>query len=99
MMRKTITRTLTRATVNGYTVKMEGNLPVVTPLDPVTAWGNLTDKEAEKVLVEKYGKEVKPIVGEITYNEETYKIDIPTFVEFATLVEGTETESEQSEEN
>lgn len=98
MMRKTITRTLTRATVNGYTVKMEGNIPNVTPLDPVTAWGNLTDKEAEKVLVEKYGKEMKPIVGEITYADETYQIDIETFVANAKLV-GAETNSEQTEEN
>ena len=96
MMRKTITRTLTRATVNGYTVKMEGNLPNVTPLDPVTAWGNLTDKEAEKVLVEAYGKEVKPIVGEVVYNEETYQIDIATFVANAKLVSGEEIQGEEN---
>ena len=86
MMRKTITRTLTKATVNGYTVEMVEGKPNVKPLESVTAWGKLTEKEASKVLDEKYGKDAKAIVGEIVYTDETYEIDVETFVEMATKI-------------
>lgn len=90
MMRKTITRTLTRATVTGYTVEMTNGKPDVKPLDPVTAWGKLTDSEAEKVLLTAYGKDAKPIVGGVEYTDETYEISIDDFVSLATKIEKVE---------
>lgn len=90
MVSKKITRTLTKSTINGYTVEMVEGKPTVKPLNPVTAWGNLTDKEAEKVLVEEYGKEAKPIVGEVTVTEETYSIPVTAFVLHGEKVEKTD---------
>jgi len=96
-MRKNITRTLTRANITVFGVKMVNGKPEVEQLDPVTAWGNLTDKEALKVAKEQY-PEVKGVtVGEITSTEETYVIDIDTFVANAKLVaEQTEMEIEEN---
>lgn len=87
MMRKTITRTLTRATITGYTVDVVDGQPNITPLDPVTAWGKLTDAEAEKALIAAYGKEAKPIVARVEYVDETYEINIEDFIALANKVE------------
>lgn len=86
MMRKNIIRTLTKATINGYTVDMVEGKPVVTALHPVTAWGKLTDKEAEKAFSAAY-ENAKVFVGGVDYTEETYCININTFVANATRVE------------
>ena len=86
MMRKTITRTLTRATISVYKVKTENGAPVVETLEPVTAWGNVTENEALKAVHEKYGKTGGITVGDITFTDEVYKIGIDAFVANAELV-------------
>lgn len=101
MMRKNITRTLTRATVHAFNVKMENGLPVVHALDLVYGWGNLTDKEAKKLVKDQLGVE-ECVVGQIEYTQETYKIDIDKFVENAEMVdisEADEDEENEMEEN
>lgn len=86
MMRKNITRTLTRSTITVFAVKMVNGKPELEQLEPVTAWGNLTDKEALKVAKEQHGDIKGLTVGEIQSTEETYMIDIDTFVANAKLV-------------
>lgn len=86
MMRKNIVRTLTKATINGYTVDMVEGKPVVTALDPVVVWGKLSDKEAAKAFSAAY-ENAQVFVGSVDYTEETYCIDIDTFVANATHVE------------
>ena len=97
MMRKTITRTLTRATINVYKVSTVNGAPVVETLEPVTAWGNVTENEALKAVHAKYGKTGGITVGEITFADEVYKIDIDTFVANAELV-GEQVDTEELDE-
>lgn len=80
MVAKKITRTLTRATIHGYVVKMVDGKPVPEELAPVEAWGTITEKEAVKILENVYGKECRPIVGEVTYTDEEYTISVEAFV-------------------
>lgn len=97
MMRKNITRTLTRATVRAFTVKMVEGLPVVEALEPVSGWGNLTDKEAKKLVKDAHGI-ADATIGEIEYAQETYKIDIDKFVEHAEMVDISEAYDEDENE-
>lgn len=86
MMRKNIVRTLTKATINGYTVDMVDGKPVVTALDPVVVWGKLSDKEAAKAFSAAY-ENAQVFVGSVDYTEETYCIGIDDFVANARRVE------------
>ena len=98
MMRKNITRTLTRATVKAFTMEMENGLPVIHALDPVYGWGNITGKEAKKLVKDQLGVE-DCVVGEIEFAQETYKIDINKFVENAEMVDISEIDEDEDEEN
>ena len=85
MMRKNITRTLTRSTITVFAVKMVNGNPEIERLEPVTVWGNPTDKEALKAARDKYGDVKGLTVGDIQSTDETYIIDIDTFVANAKL--------------
>lgn len=87
MVTKKLTKTLTRSTINGYTIKMENGKPVPTLLDPVIAWGKLNERESVKILEQVYGKESKPICGEILHEEVAFEIAVETFVAHATEIE------------
>lgn len=88
MMRKTITRTLIRTTVNAYRIEKDSNgKPKVTNVEPLTVWGKVTEKEAKKALAEMHGKEANVMVANIESVEETYQISIDAFVANATKVE------------
>lgn len=93
MMRKNITRTLTRATVKAFTVKMVDGLPVVESLEPVHGWGNLTEKEAQKLVKDAHGIG-NATIGEITYAQESYRLSIDKFVEVAEMIDISEVENE-----
>lgn len=99
MMRKNITRTLTRSTIHAFGVKMVDGKPELVTLEPVTAWGKVDEKEAMKAIKEAHGSDISVTIGEIEHVDETYKIDIDTFVANAVKVEKDEADSEESEEN
>ena len=86
MMRKKITRSLTKATIHAYAIDIVDGKPTIVQLDPVTAWGNLTEVEALKAIKAQYGKATAATISDITYEEEIYQIDIATFVKYATKV-------------
>lgn len=86
MMRKHITRTLTRTTVDAYTVKMVDGKPEVEALEPVTVWGVPTEKEALKAVKDAHGNINGIAVGEIKSTEETYRVTIDDFVAIAELM-------------
>lgn len=90
MMRKNITRTLTKATIHPCRVKIVDDNPVVEMLDPVVAWGKPTDAEAVKAVKEQYGKDATITIAKIEMVEETYAIPVEIFVEFATKIEAGE---------
>lgn len=96
MIRKHITRTLTRATIKAFTVKMADGLPVVEALEPVSAWGELTEKEAKKAVKDAHGI-ADATIGEIEYVKETYKIEIDKFVENAEMVDISEADEDENE--
>lgn len=85
MMRKTISRTLTRATISAYRLAKVDGVPIVETLEPITAWGNVTEKEAEKLVSQTYGKGC--MIDSIEHVNEMYVIDIDKFVENAVKVE------------
>ena len=87
MMRKTITRKLLRSTVNAFIVKKVDGVPVVENLEPVSAWGKLTDDEAKKLLAGIHGKDATIMINTVDTVEETYQIEIDKFVENAVKVE------------
>ncbi len=97
MIRKHITRTMTRATITAYTVKMVDNKPVVDQLEPVSVWGELTEKEAKKAVKEAHGV-ADATIGNIEYVKETYKITIDKFVENAEMVDISEADEDEDEE-
>lgn len=97
MMRKHITRTLTRSTVTAYAVKMIDGKPEVETLEPVTVWGTPTDKEALKAVKEAHGDISGITVGEIKSTEETYRVTISDFVAIAERVEAQSDEEENEE--
>lgn len=94
MMRKHITRTLTRATITAYTVKMVDGVPAAEALPTVTAWGNVTEDEAVKAVKAVHGKNIAVTIGAIQTEDVTYKIDIDTFVANAEIVEKSEDEND-----
>lgn len=99
MMRKSITRSLIRSDIHAYSVEIVNDEPVVKPLPVVTVWGKITTAEANKAVREAHGKDIAATVAKIESVEETYKIDVETFVKNATKVEAEEAdESEEPEE-
>lgn len=86
MMRKHITRTLTRTTVTAYAVKMVDGKPEVEALEPVTVWGVPTEKEAIKAVKDAHVDKNGVTVGDIKSSEETYRVTIDDFVTIAEKV-------------
>lgn len=86
MMRKHITRTLTRSTITAFAVKMVDGKPELETLEPVTVWGTPTDKEALKAVKEAHGDITGITVGNIQSTEETYRVTISDFVAIAERV-------------
>lgn len=99
MIRKHITRTLTRSDITAYTVKMVDGTPTAEALPTVTAWGNLTEDEAIKAVKAAHGKNIAVTVGEIKTEDVIYKIDIDKFVANAEIVDKTEDENDDKSED
>lgn len=95
MMRKNITRTLTRSTVSAYRLTKAEGKPTIEQLEPLTAWGKLTEKEAEKLVSDTYGRGC--MVDSIVMQDETYCISVDKFVENAVKVEQTEIQYEDTD--
>lgn len=96
MMRKNITRTLTRSTVSAYRLTKVDGKPSIETLEPLEAWGKLTEKEAENLVCSVYGKGC--MVDGIAMQDETYCISVEKFVENAVKVEQIEMEIPNDEE-
>lgn len=94
MMRKHITRTLTRASITAYTVAMVDGKPEAQTLPVVEAWGNVSEKEAIKAVQDVYGKNMAITIGGIVFEDVTYRIDIDKFVANAEIVEKSDDEND-----
>lgn len=94
MMRKHITRTLVRSDIHAYGVGVKDGKPELVALPVVTGWGKLTEDEARKLVKTQLGNDSAVTITEIVHSEETYKIDIDTFVKNAVKVEKTTDEDE-----
>ena len=89
-MRKTIVRTMATSTIHAFGLTMEGNIPKVETLDPITVMGKANEKEALKAVKEKYGKDKSITIGSIEVQEDTYEISVEDFVKHAKKIEKTE---------
>lgn len=96
-MRKTIVRTLIRSTAPVYQTIIENEIPVTKELEPVSAWGKVTQNDLKRVAQNKYGKDGNYIIGNITMTEECYRIGIDEFVTAAVRI-GSEDENQEDEE-
>lgn len=97
-MRNTITRKLVETTINGYTIEMENGKPAVKDLEPVVVFGNVTtERQAKRALVEKHGKDVNILVGEIKSEEVQYEISVEDFIKNATRIDPKTTDETASE--
>lgn len=96
MMRKNITRTLTRSTVSAYRLTKIDGKPTIETLEPIQAWGKLSEKEADSLVAATYGKGC--MVDSIVTQDETYCISVEKFVENAVKVEQTEMDIPNAEE-
>lgn len=97
MMRKTITRTMCTSTVHAYTLSIVDGKPVAKELEPVVVMGKAKEKDALKVLKDKYGSTTAITVGKIQVEESTYEISVEDFVKYATKVEKGTTAKEEPE--
>ena len=88
-MRKTIVRTMSTSTIYAYMLEVVDGKPVAKDLEPLTVMGSATEKDALKVLKDKYGKDNAITVGKIEVTENTYEISVDDFVKYAKKVEKT----------
>ena len=96
MMRKNITRTLTKATIHAFKITVENGTPSVETLEPVVAWGRPSHKDAMKAVKAVYGEDATITIGEIELDNATYQISVEDFVANAHEVEpGTENDEEE----
>lgn len=84
MVRTHLTRKVSRTTIKGYTLSVKDGTPEVVTLEPVSVWGEVTQKEAERIL-----RKVNPtaVLASVETVEEVYKIAINDFVKYAVKVE------------
>ena len=88
MIRKSIVRTLASTTIHAVKVSMDGDNAVVEKLTPVVVLGKANEKEMQKALKEKYGKDMLGLtVSNVEYGEDTYKISVDDFIKYATKIE------------
>lgn len=97
MMRKTITRTMNTSTISACMLTVVDGNPTVETLEPITVMGKATEKDALKMLKEKYGKNNAITVTGIEVSEETYEISVDDFVKYATKIQKVANGSEGSE--
>lgn len=88
-MRKTIVRTMSTSTIHAYMLEIVDGKPVAKDLEPLTVMGCAKEKDALKVLKDKYGKDNAITVGKIEVTENTYEISVDDFVKYAKKVEKT----------
>lgn len=83
-MRNTITRQIVETTITGYAIEKVDGKPVVNELEPVVVFGNVnSERQAKKILTDKYGKEMAITVGEIKSDLVQYEISVEKFIENA----------------
>ena len=93
MMRTTICRTLATSTIKIFKIKMVDNTPTIENLPDLIVSGKVTEKDAFKILREKYGKNHSITIGSIDVEENTYEISVEDFLKYATKVEKVEKEN------
>ena len=97
MMRKDILRTLAISTIKGFKLTFENGKPVIEELEPIIVLGKCNEKDGLKALQEKYGKVSGLTCGEISVEENQYKISIEDFLKYATKVEKGNSENVEEE--
>ena len=95
MVRTHLTRKVSKSTIKGYTLSVKDGTPEVNTLEPVTVWGAVSRKEAERIL-----RKIDPtaVLGSVETVEETYRISLNDFVKYAEKVEGCAVEAETEDE-
>lgn len=94
-MRNTITRTITTTTINSAIVEFVNGECTVRDLDPITVHGTLSQAEAHKITVKKYGKGHNIVVKSLNTIDNFYEISVADFIKYAHVVEKpTEDETE-----
>ena len=93
-MRSTITRTLTQNTIRPAKIELVGDTPVVTPLDPVIVYGNVSKEEAKREVVKVYGKDDTIVVAKIETEDKFFEISVADFIKYAKVVDKNADETE-----
>ena len=86
-MRTTITRSLTQTTIHPVKVSFENGVPTTEALEPIVAFGNLTNEQATKVVAKEFGKNSNVVVAKTEVAEKMYEISVSDFVKYAKVVE------------
>lgn len=97
-MRATITRKMIETKIHGYSIEIqEGGEPVLKKVEPVTTFGNVSEKEAKKLLSEAHPEANSVTVGKIESTEVHFEITVEDFVKNAKRVEPKNEEKEGNE--
>ena len=86
-MRNTITRTITTTTINSAKICFENGTPTAIDLAPITVHGTLTQQEAQKIAVKRYGKGENVVVKSLETREKFYEISVADFIKYAKEVD------------
>lgn len=87
MMRTTITRTMATSEIRAYRLVMREGRPEVEELPAMVISGKATEKDAEKALRKKYGKDAPVTISGIKVTEDVYEISVEDFMKYAKKVE------------
>jgi len=87
-MRKTMTREITKTTVELGKIKMVDGNPKVEQLPTETMLGNVSMEKAQKKLNKKYNEPVT--IFSVEANTTTYEMPVETFMQYATVKEPVE---------
>ena len=79
----TIKRKICVTTIHSYAIENGRDSPTVKGLDPITVYGKVSEKEARKIVREKYSEESKIHLAQIDTNEMHLEITIEDFIRYA----------------
>lgn len=88
-MKQTITRTITSTEIDYVTIEVVNGEPTVTKADPIKANGNLSMKQALKVVENSLPFKDENVTYKVTnlkYNTNTYEMSVNDFIENSNIV-------------
>lgn len=87
-MEKMIRRTIETSKINWSEILMgEDGEPGFDKREAIHVTGLLTIKQAEKIIKESFGKEIKFVVTSIEVEKDTYEISVDAFMTYGKKVE------------